>query len=219
MNPVLAQDGYLIARALFDPAEASALQQLAARAYAAVDAGQAPDFLTKNVEGWGGLGIPWLAEVGCGDFDLAELIERKAAPLIGPCELIAKISLFRRVQHSCMVTWHIDADGADTKDYDPCINVWIPLVAVGKSVPSLEIIQGSHRVMREESKLPIGTAIRSPEWVDEKFASSHHEVPQLEPGDALLFDHYAMHRTQPMAMSGTRISIECRVRRAPRVGG
>src|SRR5215475_463057 len=116
----------------------------------------------------------------------------ESKPLIGPCQLLVERSLFRRVRPGYLVAWHIDADTAP-RTHDLCMNVWVPLASVGKSLPSLELIQGSHRIMRLE--LPPPTANRDPEWVNERFAHSFREIPQLEPGDALIFDHFTMHRT------------------------
>jgi hypothetical protein len=212
------QDGYVIARGFLAPAEISALQDLAGRAYGMVDAGKASDVIASNALTWGGLGLPFLAELGCDDVDLAGMIERRAAPIIGPCKLVAAASLFRRVRWSSIVMWHIDADGADTKRYDASINVWVPLVSVGGGLlPSLEIIPGSHRVMRAEPARSAGEdATRTAEWVDAKFAGAPRDVPQLEPGDALLFDHYAMHRTQLLPhRHDARMSGEFRVTLKP----
>src|SRR5262249_9779917 len=110
------------------------------------------------------------------------------------------------------VTWWHGISMPDTapRTHDLCMNVWVPLARVGKSLPSLELIQGSHRIMRLE--LPPPTANRDPEWVNERFAHSFREIPQLEPGDALIFDHYTMHRTQAMDYAGVeRVSGEFRV--------
>ena len=49
-------------------------------------------------------------------------------------------------------------------------------------------------------------------WIDRRFASSGRVIPTLEPGDALIFDHYLLHRSQPMApVDGPRVSGEFRV--------
>jgi hypothetical protein len=134
--------------------------------------------------------------VGCADLDITDLIERRAMPLFGPCRLIVERSLFLRIKRdSIPAAWHIDADGADTKPYDPCINVWAPVTSVGKDLPSLELIRRSHRAVRLEPELPPQVANRLPEWINEKFAPSLREIPPLQLGDAFFFDHYTMHRT------------------------
>ena len=149
------------------------------------DAGEGPQAIVDNVRAWGGLGFPWLSDFGC-TINLAEMIERRAKPIIGPCHLVPKISLFRRFEHWCAVDWHIDADGADTKAHDPCFNVWTPLASVGCDRPSLELIRGSHQAMRREPVLSPTAPPRSSEWIVAKFGDLNRETPQLEPGDALI---------------------------------
>jgi hypothetical protein len=135
-----------------DAGEMATLQGIAKRAFAAGDAGI------------GGFTLPWLAEIGC-DFDIGTLIVERAKPLIGPCRLLPETSLFRRVKAGYVVTWHIDADVAP-KRCDQCMNVWAPLASVRKSLPSLELVQGSHRIMRAE--LPPPNKNRDPDWVNER---------------------------------------------------
>src|SRR5204862_157726 len=44
----------------------------------------------------------------------------------------------------------------------------------------------------------------------------HCVAPELAPGDALIFDHWTLHRTQPLDRETvSRMSIECRVTRHP----
>jgi hypothetical protein len=210
MDPALASDGYLIARNFLDAGEVATLQGIARRAFEAGDAGIGPPIVAQSVQGWGGFTLPWLAEIGCHDFDIGALIVQRAKPLLGPCRILAERSLFRRVKVGYVVTWHIDADTGPKTD-DLCMNVWVPLASVGKSLPSLELVQGSHQIMRLE--LPPPAVNRDPDWVNERFAHSFRKIPQLEPGDALIFDHYTMHRTQAMdSWEGVeRVSCEFRV--------
>lgn len=105
----LARDGYLIARNFLDAEEVATLESIAKRAFAAADAGIGPPIVAQSVQGWGGFVLPWLAEIGCDDFDIAALIVERAKPLIGPCQLLVERSLFRRVRPGYVVAWHIDA--------------------------------------------------------------------------------------------------------------
>src|SRR5262249_51940041 len=61
MNSALAENGYVIVRGFLEPGEIAALQGLAARAYAAVDVGQGPEFLVNNARTQGGAlpCLPW----------------------------------------------------------------------------------------------------------------------------------------------------------------
>ena len=92
-----------------------------------------------------------------------------------------------------LVPWHIDADAARV-DRQEAINVWLPLDAVGAGLPSLEMVVGSHDKMRQ---LPLLTGERR--YRDDAFAASAGTkvVPRLDPGDAIIFDHFTLHRTQP----------------------
>jgi ectoine hydroxylase-related dioxygenase (phytanoyl-CoA dioxygenase family) len=71
--------------------------------------------------------------------------------------------------------------------------VWLPLDAVGAGLPSLEMVVGSHDKMRQ---LPLLMGERR--YRDDAFAASAGTkiVPQLDPGDAIIFDHFTLHRTQ-----------------------
>jgi hypothetical protein len=217
MNAGLVQNGYVIARGFLGAEKTRVLQELATRAYQEVDTGRAPATIQADVKGWGGLGLPLLTGLGIPKAQLAELatmIEAAAEPIIGHCRLILAISLFRRhVYADTLLPWHIDADGAGTKPYDPCLNLWLPLVSVGEGRrPSLEVIPGSHHVMRGEAELPGDHAVRPSDWIAHRFASSKRVIPTLEPGDALVFDHYLLHRSQPMAtVDEPRLSGEFRV--------
>jgi len=54
------------------------------------------------------------------------------------------------------------------------------------------------------------------EWVTEHFPPTDRFAPELAPGDALIFDHLTLHRTQPSDRETIwRMSIECRVTRHP----
>src|SRR5580693_1094879 len=94
--------------------------------------------------------------------------------------------------------WHIDADAAgiiNSTDY--CINTWLPLDPVGDVLPSLELILGSNKMMRTVPSLEGTEKSRSDEWVKSNVAGESW-IPQAVPGDAILFDHWTLHRTQRM---------------------
>ena len=65
--------------------------------------------------------------------------------------------------------------------------------------------------MRREPVLSPTAPPSSSEWIVAKFGDLNRETPQLEPGDALIFDHYLMHRTQLLSNQKGRISGEFRV--------
>ena len=212
----LEQDGVVVVKSFFSRSDLQRLKNLAERAYAAVDNGAGDPQTQQNVSGWGGLGLPFLSQVGASESSVAGIIaaiEKVAATTLGPCRLIRKISLFRRhVESRTHITWHIDADAAGTSSYDPCFNVWLPLVAVGRDLPSLQFVRSSHRLMRTVPLLTANYARRTDEWIDEWFEPDLHLTAELDVGDAVIFDHYVLHRTQPMPChKGIRISGEFRV--------
>ncbi len=222
MNPELQARGVAIVRGLLSGAEAESLKGLLERAYAAADNGTAHVDAQERVRAWGGVNVHLIEQFGIDEQELIRflgMVETRATKEVGPCKLIPNICVFRRHRESrTHVPWHIDADGAGTVSYDPCVNIWIPLVSVGRSLPSLKVIPGSHVFMRELPLLnpPSGSgAGRTDEWVDQNFVHHDRLVAQLEPGDALMFDHYTLHRTQPMdSPFGARISGEFRVQLA-----
>jgi hypothetical protein len=111
-------------------------------------------------------------------------------------EFFPERSFFRRhLGRTALVPWHIDADAAAVAHLaGECINVWMPLDHVGTSLPSLDIVVGSGKVMRKIPKLTGDSRYR-----DDAFVSSiggHTSAPILNVGDALVFDQYTLHRTQ-----------------------
>ena len=106
---------------------------------------------------------------------------------------------------------HIDADAAgiiNATDY--CINTWLPLDPVGDVLPSLELIPGSNKTMRNVPSMEGKEKSRSDDWVKSNIAGESW-VPHAEPGDAILFDHWTLHRTQRMEQeNAVRTSCEFR---------
>ena len=107
--------------------------------------------------------------------------------------------------------WHIDADAANTaSSADECVNTWLPLDPVGKTAPSLELIPGSNKVMRNLPLQEGPNRARSDDWVKENIRAGSW-VPRANPGDAILFDHWTLHRTQRLAQENVlRTSCEFR---------
>jgi hypothetical protein len=63
---------------------------------------------------------------------------------------------------------------------------------------------------------PSETGVHTDAWVAEHFPPTDRIAPELAPGDALIFDHLTLHRTQPLDREMvSRMSIECRVTRHP----
>jgi hypothetical protein len=107
--------------------------------------------------------------------------------------------------------WHIDADAAgiiNATDY--CINTWLPLDPVGDVLPSLELILGSNKTMRDVPSMEGAEKARSDEWVKANVGGESW-IPHAVPGDAILFDHWTLHRTQRIEReNAARTSCEFR---------
>ena len=113
----------------------------------------------------------------------------------------ARSWLRRHVGVTRKVPWHVDADAAAMGAFGrEAFNVWLPLESVGHNSPSLDVIRGSHKTMRGQRRLVAPDIYR-----DDAFAATlgHASTPVLEPGDALAFDQYMLHRTQPVGSTNT----------------
>jgi hypothetical protein len=127
--------------------------------------------------------------------NLLARIQKKVQRIFGrKWQLYSQRSFVRRIGdgQGKLHVWHIDADAANILR-DRCFNVWLPLDRVGTELPSLEIVPGSHAKMRN---MPI--SIEHVPERDEAFVSAmgSPSIPQLDPGDALIFDQFVLHRTQ-----------------------
>jgi hypothetical protein len=130
-------------------------------------------------------------------------VETQVKRTFGPdWRFFPKRSYFRR--HIGMVravTWHIDADAAAIFQVaGEAINVWMPLDKVGTDLPSLEVVPHSGEVMRT---VPLLTG--KDRYRDDAFVRTIGQTaaPQLEPGDALVFDQFTLHRTQNVGSKDT----------------
>lgn len=215
MHPWLVANGFTVVKNFLPRRELRLLKHLADTSYASVDNGGAPDAIKDQVHAWGGLGLNLLSGLGCVQRDVDKVmaaVQKRAAQYVGPCRVVEDISLLRRHKESrTLIPWHIDADGAGTASYDPCVNVWLPLTSVGTIAPSLEVIGGSHTVMRSEPPLLASNAGRDQDWIEQRFPAQRRIVAAMDPGDALMFDHFTMHRSQAMTSIAPRISGEFRV--------
>ncbi|TMJ86976.1 MAG: phytanoyl-CoA dioxygenase family protein [Alphaproteobacteria bacterium] len=196
----LETDGAAIVRGFLSHRQFSRIAEIVGYAFAFLDAGGGDAGLREN---WILVGTIWMTN-----------LEHCVAPELAR-ELVTDICSIRRLTDwHRRLEWHTDYHGGGTAHYDPCFNIWLPLTAVGREQPSVELVRGSHRRMRELP--PSETGVFTDEWVAEHFPPTDRIVPELEPRDALIFDHSTLHRTQPLERETvSRMSIECRVSRHP----
>lgn len=199
-------EGYVIIRNFLDDETARELQSVVRDVYALMEQSRFttdtdPDFECSYTS-WRGI---WLQElpaflktrspVLAGRLSqLSQAVQNRVhKDLGGEWRYFPKRSWFRRhVGTARKVAWHIDADAA-ALDRPDCMNVWLPVDAVGRDLPTLEIKPRSHWRMR--ALPPVGD---EEVWRDDNLVDSFGPslVPQLNPGDALVFDQYTLHRTQ-----------------------
>lgn len=145
------------------------------------------------------------------------LIERacgRVCDLFDEYRFIPENSYFRRavLGASSSVDWHCDAEAASMLSYgQDCITVWVPLEPVGVALPSLELIVGSHVIMRVQSTQDMLGKNRTDDWV----ASVPGErvvpcVDDSELGTAIVFSQYTLHRTQKLKVDRSRTNCEFR---------
>lgn len=211
------RSGIEVVRQLIPQSEAAWLATTCTRAYEAIASGLGSDEIRSNVESWGGMGVDHLISV-IGDAETINgILQRacnRASWLLGrPLEIVRPVVNIRRHGERPVYTgWHIDAQAALTAQYDPCFNIWLPLSPVGWTLPSLSFVAGSHEETRDPSMAEKILPSPPDSWFDATF---HGEriTPKLSPGDVAIFDHYMLHRTQPLPMQGNvRLAIELRVR-------
>lgn len=187
----------------------------------------ATNTLASNFRGWHGVHIASLQDflkdtrplmLSQLDLIIDEVGENVSRLLREPWRRFDNRSWFRRLHNSDRsldIPWHIDADAASTAALEPeCINVWLPLNETKNGVPSLQFVPQSHHFMRRQPLIELGgvAAFRPDQWVEANFPKNRW-TPQLSPGDAILFDHYVLHRTAPGRCTG-RLSCEFRFAKA-----
>lgn len=101
-------------------------------------------------------------------------------------------------RRSSYVTWHRDAHAVETAEFPHVVNCWVPLSSVGVDRPSLQIVPGSHRLLRQRPVDYAAPDNPDEDEVDDVYGHENICTALLEAGDVLLFGHHTLHRTQPM---------------------
>ncbi len=200
-----------VIQGLVDPVDMARLKAFVEHAYA--EAERSPDHEVQTALEWGGLAITKLRPAV--DEFVLPIVEAVVRQFPG-ARLVQEVSVFRRVVRKTYIYWHMDADGTGSWRYDPLFNCWMPLENVGAGYPSLEVITNSEPLMRRVGINPPGH--RSDEWVAENCPKPEVLCPAMRPGDALIFSHFMLHRTQPLdVLAGPRIGCEMRFAMPPDV--
>lgn len=217
----LAADGAAIVHGFLSPGEAAELRRTVGDIYTFMSSCQhiSNRLLNFHFRRWHGIWLrPLPAFLRSARPDLAQryeqslgLIEAQVKRRFGPqWRFFPKRSYFRRhIGIVQKVPWHIDADAASIyRVAGDAINVWMPLDLVGTDLPSLDFVPRSHIVMRA---VPMLTG--KDKYRDDAFVSGvgTPSTPQLDVGDALVFDQYVLHRTQQTGSEKT-IRTACEFR-------
>ncbi len=99
---------------------------------------------------------------------------------------------------------HIDF-GIVNEEVHRSFNLWIPLVPTTHENGALKVLKGSHRIKHtfRGPNIPDQT-IEAREWLYENM-----ETYELQPGDAILYDHKAIHGSKPNNSTEPRIAVSC----------
>lgn len=198
-----------ILRSVFSARDITAFRVVATRMCYALDTGSfTGETLRQTYEEWGGL--PFDQVLKFLDASVTDPLRAAIATASGIEEALpmwrSEMSFFRRLR--APVPWHCDAEAASTLKLAPaCTIVWVPLDQVGRDAPGLELIEGSDELMRERNDRPLPPNLHR----SDAFADAIHGrrlAPVLDPGDALVFNHFHLHRTQ--LIPGERTNVELR---------
>ncbi len=209
----LGEDGFVIVDSGIKE-EAEALRLIAIDLYRRLDDNEPDvDELVGPFRAWGGVEFAKALKHATGLEEAATAVDAKFPSLAGGhWEHMRNITFFRRIAKGQQgVTWHIDAEAASTTRYHhDCATLWFPLEQVGGDRPSLELVRGSHKLMRRRGD------IKRPQHRSDEFVSTipgERVAPSLDIGGAIVFDHYTLHRTQQIQAKVTRLSAEFRFKR------
>jgi Phytanoyl-CoA dioxygenase (PhyH) len=176
----LETDGAVIIRRFLSDQDLGRIAEMAGNAFAFLEAGGGDTDLRET---WISVGTIWLTNLEhCVAPELARdlvtLLSCGANRTLGLSYLVVNMCSIRRLTDwQKGLQWHTDYHGGGTHPYDPLFNIWLPLTAVGREQPSVELVRGSHRRMRELPLSEIG--VYTDEWVAEHFPPTDRIAPEL----------------------------------------
>lgn len=208
----LERDGVVKVKGFLNHADVTKLQKLVALSYSEIDTAitsgrhSIDPVFVDQFKTWNAVWAPLLVdrsqEVVTLWNEVQAAITKAERRLFGAQWNLRLDRTYFRKHHSqkTLINWHIDADAAGMIGYGPeSINVWMPLQDVGTDAPSIEFARGSHIYMKQQPVLPAGQASREDDWVRDTFPNSRW-TPIAKPGDAIVFSHWTLHRTQISGM-------------------
>jgi hypothetical protein len=140
---------------------------------------------------------------------LASHLGRLGRSLFGRVSYVEGKSAIRRQgrKSSAYVVWHRDAHAVQTMESGDCFNCWVPSESVGEERSSLQIAVGSNRDWKNR---PVNYERHDNPAHEDVEKNYEIATAVLNPGDILIFSHFTLHRTQPIANEIERISSEFR---------
>lgn len=102
---------------------------------------------------------------------------------------------------------HVDF-GIVNEDIYRSFNLWVPLVPLTEDNGALKVLKGSHKLGKHVFRGPNipDQTIDTREWLWENM-----ETYLLEPGDAILYDHKAIHGSKPNNSRRPRVATSCAI--------
>ena len=113
------------------------------------------------------------------------------------------------------VSWHVDANFIGASGTQRV--VWVPVDTVGRDAPGLEFAIPQKPVLKQTISEQFTIArpnggVLTDQNLQEIFGDSYRSWrPVLEPGDCVMFDQWAVHRTDPQLDAAPRTAIEFRM--------
>jgi hypothetical protein len=100
---------------------------------------------------------------------------------------------------------HVDF-GIVNEDVYRSFNLWVPLVRLTEENGALKVLKGSHMLKKHAFRGPNipDHTIDTREWLWDNM-----ETYLLEPGDAILYDHKAIHGSRPNNSNTPRVATSC----------
>lgn len=229
-NLILLEDGIVVRHGAADRSDVELLKEATDSAYEIVEAArdgvavlgpqaELVNHIAQSTIQWGGMHINQALDIAAApkaSDAFARIVtraEKIVADLTGRLVTYRdELSYVRRHNGAAThVPWHFDAGAAGTEAYDPCFNVWMPFVSVGIDCPTLEFLPRTRKRMSYNDYESSRPGYPTESWLASNTSPSDVLTIRMNPGDILIFDHWTLHRTQPLSSARVRTSAEIRI--------